>query len=304
MDDLSDLFSLPSTLDILECTLKTKFHTILDVGYGKGGANVFYTYHGKDVTSIGIGDEKRPDFKEAIKKYNLKPPINTTLEDFNPNVKYDAMLISHVLEHVMNPGIFLNKAHDLLKDEGWLFIMVPYYNSKIASDHIYTGWNLGSLMYILLRTGFNIKDGHFIKYSENICGFVKKIPNWSETSIEQWPIDVFGGCEGDLDEINWFKDFNRRFDNETLNLNFEKTNKNIVEYSEKLKQKEIYLYGAGKIAEKIFQNCSNLDKLNIKGFIDRDINKKGKLFFGYPVYHYDQIKELSPEVLILFISFT
>mgnify|MGYP000397233939 CR=1 FL=1 len=68
---------------------------------------------------------------------------------------------------------------------------------------------------------------------------------------------------------------------------------NILEYLHDLKQKgydEIYLYGAGEVAEIFLQviRFENID-LRVLGIIDDDVDKQGQRLFDYAVIPYDEV---------------
>ena len=54
---------------------------------------------------------------------------NTTLEKFKTKIKYSAITMYDVLEHLSNPREILLQAKDLLEKDGNIFIYVPNYNS-------------------------------------------------------------------------------------------------------------------------------------------------------------------------------
>jgi hypothetical protein len=125
--------------------------------------------------------------------------------------------MSHILEHTLNVGFFLEKARSMLQNEGWLFVVVPPFKQNIVGGHVTPGWNIGVLMYVLLMSRFDIKNGHFIRHGYNICGFVKKLNcelpdlRLDEGDIEMtkdfWPIEVYQGFDGNLESVNWFDSF-------------------------------------------------------------------------------------------------
>lgn len=140
-----------------------------------------------------------------------------TFESFMPDRQFDAIWASHVIEHVPNPGAFLEKIHQILSDDGWLFILVPKFKHNVVGGHISTGWNTGQLMYNLLLSGFDIKNGHFINHGYSVCAFVRKaatpLPELRmdrtdiETTKDLWPMPVHHGFDGDIKSVNWFDDF-------------------------------------------------------------------------------------------------
>lgn len=51
--NIEDFFDINGNIDIIRCTKNINFKTVLDIGFGKGGASLFFAEEGKKVTSIG-----------------------------------------------------------------------------------------------------------------------------------------------------------------------------------------------------------------------------------------------------------
>lgn len=68
-----------------------------------------------------------------------------------------------------------------------------------------------------------------------------------------------------------------------------------------LKNRKIYLYGAGAFAREIV-NKFDLSGLNILGFIDINKNKKGSFIGPYKIFHKDEISELKADIIILTVA--
>lgn len=60
------------------------------------------------------------------------------------------------------------------------------------------------------------------------------------------------------------------------------------------------LYGAGNFA-KVLLDTIDFTDLNIIGFVDKNPNLKGTFIKKYPIYHFDEIKELKPDLIVLTI---
>lgn len=77
-------------------------------------------------------------------------------EDFQSDFKFDALEMGFVLEHVDDPGLILRRYHNMLQDDGTLYIAVP--NAK--SLHRLIGHHAGMLndMYALSEADFKL--GH------------------------------------------------------------------------------------------------------------------------------------------------
>jgi SAM-dependent methyltransferase len=199
--------------DILKATPLIGIEKILDIGLGGGEATEYFLDKGKKVFSIGLNVRAYCNQLDVLIK--RKAHVLESKVEMMPfeNEIFDAVWMSHILEHTLNPGLALRRVWSVLRDEGWLFIMVPPYKSKIVGGHVMTGWSIGQLMYVLLLSGFDVKHGHFVKHGYNICAFVRKtqrsLPelSYDKGDIERlssyWPRDFQQGFEGDISDLNW-----------------------------------------------------------------------------------------------------
>jgi FkbM family methyltransferase len=199
---------------LIKQTDKLQFKSILDVGFGNGCASAYFSNKGKKVTALGLDINSYDINYKKLNEIGVNI-IEGYFEKYNTDERYDAIWMSHVLEHTQNIGIFLTKAKKLLNNNGWLFVMVPPYKNEVVGGHLSNGWNLGQLMYNLLVSGYNIKDGHFIKYGYNLCAFVQKakeeLPRLRgdngdiEITKKLWPLTVYQGFDGNLEKVNWLE---------------------------------------------------------------------------------------------------
>jgi len=84
--------------------LKTDFNSILDIGAGDGMASWIFKFLDKDVTSI------EPSPGPRLESFpNYVPDYRNDYMNIKFSKKFDAIWCSHVLEHVRNPGSFLDK---------------------------------------------------------------------------------------------------------------------------------------------------------------------------------------------------
>ena len=68
-----------------------------------------------------------------------------------------------------------------------------------------------------------------------------------------------------------------------------------------IKDKRIYLYGAGSFAQEVLADF-DFSKLNILGIIDADKNKKGQHIGKYEIFNKDEIEKLNPQVIVLMLA--
>ncbi len=140
-----------------------------------------------------------PEYPNVIK-------INSLLEEFTTDLKFDTIVMSHVLEHISNPTIALDKIYNLLDSDGVFLVAVPNAKSihRIVAvqmgllkseyelnqrDHElghYRVYDMAMLEAEVQKVGFKIlhKGGYFLKplansqiekywTSEMIDGFYK-----------------------------------------------------------------------------------------------------------------------------------
>lgn len=194
---------------ILPYTMAVDFDTILDIGSGKSTeAAELWLNNGKNVTSVDV------DPCRCIDEHN-HTVIKSDLFEIPESKKYDAIYASHVMEHIQDTGRFLSKLKRLLKDNGILMIIVPPMKPNIVGGHVHL-WNMGLLMYNLILSGFDVRNGRFAKIAYNIAAFVRKgkrdLPelNYNKHDMEKlksfFPDDEMfkQGFNGDMEEWNWF----------------------------------------------------------------------------------------------------
>jgi SAM-dependent methyltransferase len=212
-NELQKYFQLEGNFDLAKATNNLLFHTVLDVGFGNGAASRYFAMQGKGVVAIDRDIKHRNAPLSEMKKLEIEI-VESSFENFKTDSKFDAIWMSHILEHTLNVGQFLDNARSLLKDDGWLFVMVPPFKHAVVGGHVTPGWNIGILMYALLMSRFDIKNGHFIRHGYNICGFVQKLKcelpalrldeGDIETTRDFWPMEVHQGFDGNLESVNWF----------------------------------------------------------------------------------------------------
>lgn len=210
---------MAKVIELLKCAPLDSVTSVLDIGFGKGQLARYFNGLGKNVTCTGLEVSSYGADLEDMRRSGIDI-VECCVEQmpFEEN-SFDAVVMSHVLEHCPNVGIALKEVRRVLNKNGWLYIFVPPYEDYVCAGHISTGWNIGQLMYVLILNGFNIKDGMFIEYGYNVCGFVKKndlvMPplRYDRGDIhilqEHFPLPIMevnglnDGYSGKLAAINW-----------------------------------------------------------------------------------------------------
>lgn len=182
------------------------FHTVLDIGSGRGYHADFLTSYGKIVTKLdyGLSLNFAGEDKQVIVGDYLKSDLGK---------EFDAIWCSHVLEHQLNVNAFLKKVHLDLKEGGVLALTVPPMKHEIVGGHV-SVWNPGLLIYNLVLAGFDCSQAAILKYEYNISVIiVKKSIDLPLLTFDAGDINILSDyfpsvlqekSYGDIDEFNWF----------------------------------------------------------------------------------------------------
>ncbi len=177
--------SLPNSLSenwtkskwIEECLVgNNKLETNADVlDVGCGGGTLLYSLQ-QIYTDIKMHGVELNKVYASIAKKNLK--INLKQEKYKNNLfnkKFDFIINTKVLEHIIDPLPFLKYIFDDLKNNGMLFIEVPdisdmYYlppsDERFFIPHIYF-FSENTLARLLQKTGFSIIKSRVFKTHRN-----------------------------------------------------------------------------------------------------------------------------------------
>lgn len=154
--------------------------TVLEVGVGSGG--ILSVFHDNDCKTIGLDYDE--EYLSIARKNNLNV-FNGSIEKLNRNDKFDLIILSHVLEHIVDPLPFLKKLSEHLTENGTIYIEVPSLNQVCTIDYDYDlmlywqnahtiHFTILSLRLLLKRAGF-----HSAKSTSSIhsCWQVNKTTN-------------------------------------------------------------------------------------------------------------------------------
>ncbi|MBS3905163.1 MAG: methyltransferase domain-containing protein [Simkania sp.] len=150
-----------SHLTLLKLCKHYEFHSILDIGSHERKITKIFEHIGKAVTTVEIAPGYEADYKDDYLKVNF-------------NEKFDAIWCSQIYEHQRNPGLFLSKIFEDLKEGGVLALTVPFQiDHHVMFGHI----NLTSplmLIYHLICAGFDCKDISLKCFNGSIGVILKK----------------------------------------------------------------------------------------------------------------------------------
>ncbi len=104
----------------------TKGKKLLDIGCGTGYFPAYMQQKNYEASGVEVSRAAR---EYGIQKFGLKivPPEQFLKEDTGE--EYDIVTLWHVLEHLYDPGKYLERIREVLKDEGVLVVALPNHHS-------------------------------------------------------------------------------------------------------------------------------------------------------------------------------
>ncbi len=185
-----------------------EFQTVLDVGCGPGRHLARFRTAGKQAAGIDIVGLTDGVIVADYLRHEFERP-------------FDALWLSHVLEHQLNVNFFLRKVFADLREGGILAVSVPPLKHAIVGGHV-TLWNAGLVLYNLILAGFDCRAARIKQYGYNISVIVPKVPAaiaYHELHYDEGDIDLLAGFfpqhpqlairqgfNGDIRQLRWEAD--------------------------------------------------------------------------------------------------
>jgi len=101
---------------------------LLEIGSGEGFILELFEKNGFEVSGIEPSEKNIEIINKKLSKGNCKHGF--VEDEFTNDSKFDIIIMSHVLEHVVDSRKILEKLKKILSDKGHLFIEVPNCGSK------------------------------------------------------------------------------------------------------------------------------------------------------------------------------
>jgi hypothetical protein len=207
--------------------------------------------------------------------------------NFTSNEKFDAIVHSHLLEHVYNPDEFMNHQSSFMENGDLLLFTLP--NMQVMLENNYTNCiNFEHTMYFtepyieyfLSKHNFELIEKQYFKKDHSIFYCAKKVSN---NIVTELPSNLY-----ELNKSTFQKYIKHHIDD--INKINETINKAGV---------PVYLFGAHVFSQYLIS--FGLDTSNIVYLLDNDIRKENKRLYGTSLISKSPkiLKDISNALVIL-----
>lgn len=120
--------------------IKSPVISVLDIGGGVGDVLDVLKKADKRISYTEIVDIDKEAKNTATKKGHIY--TLSTIEKYETNKKFDVILLLNIIEHVADPFFIINKASEMLSEEGIIIIKTPNADSldaRIFKNHYWGG---------------------------------------------------------------------------------------------------------------------------------------------------------------------
>lgn len=239
---------------------------ILDVGCSTGSLLFYIKNKGyKNVSGI----DPAPKCKLVAKKQYGLDVATYDLDSFHPKKKYDLIILSQVLEHLIDVKESIKKISSWLKDDGYIFIGVP------NAEKFY----------------LNFKEP-FGEFSTEHINF------FTEASL-YFLMNNFKNVSMKSDDLVLFSVWKKLTQNNNKFLNYIKLSEKKLTKMQKVINKlpqDTIVWGVGALTRRLLATTQLRDKVLF--FVDSSSNLTGKSIDGLQIYNSDILKEYNNPIFI------
>ncbi len=153
---------------VAEFLRRHDFDSILDVGCGRGALFPALISAGKEVTGVDILPSEAVESGYGAGKVRY---VQKDIMAFTPGEEFDAVLCSHVVEHMPDTESFLRTLFSFLRPEGAYCIIWPPPKPEVVGGHVNL-FTMGHLVYNVVRLGVDCRQARMVscKYSLALMG--------------------------------------------------------------------------------------------------------------------------------------
>lgn len=277
----SDFKKYELTFDYLKSFLYKK-DLILDIGFANGELLKMFKKEGfKNLYGLDPSESCVKNSANDFKIYHG--------DIFNHNItkKFDCIILSHVMEHILDIPQAMKELRKLLSNDGLLYIEVPdlmQYKDNNASPFNY----------------FDIEHiNHFSKESLKNLIYINGFYLYEECDIKKWKINdtqyypaTYVLCKKRTLNIEHYK---KEYVIDYISECLEKKYNEIEELTKS--QESIIVWGTGSFTQRLYE-MAGLSNCNIEMYVDNNNTKIGTSFDGKIIQSPEGIKS-NNKILIL-----
>ena len=150
----------------------------LEIGAGGGQSLEWFEEKNFNVTGIEPDPNNVQLINQRLKRGKCMVGY---IEDINLKEKFDIVWMSHVLEHLVQPNVFLENAKNILDKNGIFFIEVPNAENKnllektIFSDPHTFHFSRKSLIKLTESIGYDVISSDYFRPAKKIEGLINRL---------------------------------------------------------------------------------------------------------------------------------
>ncbi len=160
-----------------------KGKNLLEIGSGEGFVLELFEKKGFNVNGIEASKDNLHLIKKKLRTGECKIGFAEDLPDYDK--KFDVVIMSHVLEHLINCRLVISSLRELLTEDGIIFIEVPNCEDVVELEHsIFTQPHLHhftekSLEFLFKSCGYEIiKSDIFFSHVVTLSEHIKYMLKW------------------------------------------------------------------------------------------------------------------------------
>lgn len=256
---------------------------MLDIGAGNGRFEIALKKNG--YTNI-VGMDSSEMSVERLRNNDVEAYVGSIYSEVLPEDahKYDCIFLFEVAEHLLCPGLGMQKVRQLLREDGYFIVSVPDY-SQIADDpsDIPNYFNLEHINYFSEVSLDNLMRMYGMKHvagkrigKDLICCYqcgdadaALEMDNMTRSAVEAF----FAAKQGKEERIRCL----------------------IADWKEK--GSELVIWGTGSYVMSLIATTELLD-CKIVGFVDNNKLKQGREMYGYKIYPPEFLQDKEVTIVI------
>ncbi|OGF48052.1 MAG: hypothetical protein A2452_04690 [Candidatus Firestonebacteria bacterium RIFOXYC2_FULL_39_67] len=251
---------------IFECLRRRfdKSKSVLEIGFANGELLQMLK---KDGYKYVYGLDPSKACVDSLIKNGISA-FRGSINNNSVNKKFDAIILSHVMEHILDIAAAMNSIKDLLADGGQIYIETPDLEQyKANSVTPFNYFDLEHINHFGVYSLVNLAIQHGFKVLEN--GSKK----WAIGGDKFYPACWVLASFPKIEKSEKCRDLVKVYVKDCLIKTYPEIEKLIKT------REEIIVWGTGSFAQRLYMQ-TRLDKCNISMFVDNDKNKWGKEFGG------------------------